>query len=160
MFINLRARASEMVLREFPERRSQPVHSKSSTQVGTAYVASVDTACVSCGVGRHPLYVCRKFKSLSAEKRMNLVRTHQLCFNCLHSGHFTQQCSSNRKCRECRKSHHTLLHSQFEREGVAKTPGLERQSLPAKTEKSSASHSSHLSCPKSGGQRRALMMTC
>ena len=159
-FIDLRARASETVLHEFPKRHLQPVHSKPSTQVRTAYVASVDTACISCGVGKHPLYVCRKFKSMSVEKRMNLVIKHQLCFNCLHSGHFTQQCSSDRKCRECRKSNHTLLHSQFEREGVAKTPSLERQSLPAKTEKSSASHSSHLSCPKSGGQRRALMITC
>ena len=97
---------------------------------------------------------------MSVEKRMNLVRKHQLCFNCLQSGHFTQQCTSSQKCRECRKSHDTLPHSQFEREGVAKTPGLEWQSLPAKKEKSSATHSSHLSCLKSGGQRRALMMTC
>ena len=55
--------------------------------------------------------------------------------------------------------HHTLLHSQFEREGVARTPGREtKQSLPAKTEESSASHSSHLSCPKCGGQCSAFMM--
>ena len=137
------------------------MYSKSSTQVRTAYVASVDAACISCSVGKHPLYVCRKFKSMSAEKRMNLVRKHPLCFNFLHSGHFTQQCSSYRRCRECHKPHHTLLHAQFERDGVAKTAGLDTtRSLLDKTEESSASHSCHLSCTKSGGQRRAFMMTC
>ena len=160
-FIDLRARASETVLRELPKRHSQPVHSKSCTQVRTAYVASVDTACVSCGVGKHPLYVCRKFKSVSPEKRMDLVRRHQLCFNCLQSGHFTQRCTSDQKCRECHRPHHTLLHSQFQRDGVAKTAGPDtNRSLPTKAEEPSTSHSSHLSCPKSGGQRRALMMTC
>ena len=137
------------------------MHSKASTQVRTAYVASVDTACISYCVGKHPLCVCRKFKTVSAEQRMNLVRKHQLCLNCLQSGHFTQQCTSDQKCRECLKPHHMLLHLQFEREGLARTTGGEtNQSLPAKTEESSASHSSHLSCPKSGGQCRALMMTC
>ena len=92
---------------------------------------------------------------------MNLVRKHQLCFNCLQSGHFTQQCTSDHKCRECLKPHHTLLHLQFEHEGVAETPGQEReQSLPAKMEESSASHSSCLSCLKCGSNRRALMITC
>ena len=106
-------------------------------------------------------YVCRKFKSMLTEKCMNLVRKDKIYFNCLQSGHFTQQCTSDQKCRECLKTHHTLLHLQFECEGVAKTPGREtKQLLPAKTEESSASHSSHLSCPKSGVQRRALMMAC
>ena len=145
---------------KFQNATLRPCTVRLAPRSGRLMWRAIDTACISCGVGKHPLYVCRKFKSMSAEKRMNLVRKHQLCFNCLHSGHFTQQCSSDRKCRECRKPHHTLLHSQFEREGVAKTPGREKQSLPAKTEESSASHSSHLSCPKSGGQRRALMMTC
>ena len=150
-FIDLLARASKAVFRESPKGHSQPQPSKSSTQIRTSYVVNVDTACISCGVWKHPLYVCRKFRSVSLEKRMNLVRKHQLCFNCLQSGHFTQQCTSDQKCRECHKPHHTLLHVQFERESVAKSVGREaRKSLSAKTEDSSASHSSHLSCPNSG----------
>ena len=44
---------------------------------------------------------------------------------------------------------------------MARKTGREtKQSLPAKTEESSASYSSHLPFPKSGGQRRALIMTC
>ena len=150
-----------MVLCEGPKRHSQPVHSKSSAQVRTAYVASVDTAYKLCGVGKHPLYVCRKFRSVSPKQSINLVRKHQLCFNFLQSGHFTWQCTSDQKCRECHKPHHTLLHSWFERDGVAKTAGLDaNHSLLAKIEESPESHSSQLSYPKYRGQRRVLMMTC
>ena len=160
-FIDLRARASEAILHEGPKCHAQPVPKKGSALISTSYVANVDTACLSCGVGKHPLYVCRKFKSVSPEQRMNLVRKHQLCFNCLQSGHFAPQCTSKHKCQECQRPHHTLLHSLFERDGVAKTAGRDtKQSVPVKTEDPSASHSSHLSCPNSGGQRSALMMTC
>ena len=84
---------------------------------------------------------------------MNLVRKHQLCFNFLQSGPFTRQCTSDRNCQKCGKPHHTFLHSQLGHEDVVKTTGREtKQSLPAKTEDPSASHSSHLSCLHSGGQ--------
>ena len=93
---------------------------------------------------------------------MNLVREHQLCFNCLISGHFAPQCASDRKCQKCRKPHHSLLHSSFERDVcVAKTTDQDaKQSLPAKANDSCTSHSSHLSSPSFGGQRSPLMMTC
>ena len=107
-FIDLRARASESVLREHPKRHSQSVPSKNSAPIRTAYVTNVDTACMSCGAGKHPLYVCRKFKSVSPQQRMTLVRKHHLCFNCLQSGHFAPQCTSDQKCRECNESHHTV----------------------------------------------------
>ena len=84
-FIDLRARASETVFREGLKRHSQP--NKSDTQTKRTYVTN--TACVSCGVGKHPLYAYRKFKSLSPEQHMEQVRKHQLCFNCLQPGHFT-----------------------------------------------------------------------
>ena len=42
-FIDLRARASEVVLREGPKSPLQPQHSKSSTQIRTSYVVNVDT---------------------------------------------------------------------------------------------------------------------
>ena len=43
-FIDLRARASETVLREGPQRHSQPVHSKTRTQISTAYVCLLYTS--------------------------------------------------------------------------------------------------------------------
>ena len=71
---------------------------------------------------------------------MNLAREHQFCFNCLQSGHFAPQCTSKHNCQECRKPHHTLLHSLFECDGVAKRADRDtKQSVPAKTGESPAS---------------------
>ena len=92
---------------------------------------------------------------------MNLVREHQLCFNCLQSGHFAPQCASDHKCQKCHKPHHMLLYLKFERDGMAKTVGQDaKKSLRAKRDDSFTSHSSHLSCRNSGGQWSSLMMTC
>ena len=93
---------------------------------------------------------------------MNLVREHQLCFNCLQPGHFAPQCSSYHMCQECRKPHHKLLHSQFEHDSASKTADqATKELLQNKTDDSPARHNSHLSCPHSGGQRSSeLMMRC
>ena len=129
-FIDLRVRASKIVFRECPKcHHSQPIPSKNSMPIETIYVANVDTACMSCGVGKHPLYVCRKFGFLLPEQRMDLIRKLQLCNNCLQSNHYRQQCASNRMCQECHKPHHTLLHSQFEPDSVAKTAGQATKEL-------------------------------
>ena len=74
-FIDLRARASKKVVCEPPKCHSQSA-SKSNTPIRTTYVVNAVTACMSCSVRKHPLYVCRKFRSVSSEQRMNLVREH------------------------------------------------------------------------------------
>ena len=159
-FIDLRARASETAVCKPPNRHLQ-LASKSNTPIRTTYVANAVTACMSCSVGKHPLYVCREFRSASSVQLMNLVREHQFCFNCLKPGHFAPQCASDRKRQKCRKPHHTFLHSSFESGSMAKTANQDaKQSLPAKGDDSSTSHSSHLSSPNFGGQRSPLMMTC
>ena len=73
-FIKLQARASETVFRECPKRHLQPVPSKNTTPIRTTYVANVDTACMSCGFGKYPLYACRKFKYLLPEQCKLLSR--------------------------------------------------------------------------------------
>ena len=95
--------------------------------------ANVDAACMLCGVEKHPLNACRKFNSVSPEQRRNLVREHQLYFNCLH----------------------------FEHDSVGKTTSQDmKQLVPVKTVDSSTSHSSHLPCPNSGRQHSMLLMAC
>ena len=114
-------------------------------------------------LGNNPYTYAGNLIFLSPEQRMHLVRKHQLCYNCLQSGNFTQQCASDRKCHGCRKPHHTLLHVhvQFEHNCIGKTTSRgTKQSVPAKTKDSSVSHSSHLSSPNFGGQRSTLMMMC
>ena len=41
---------------------------------------------------------------------MQVLKINRLCTNCLSGGHFKLQCKSVHKCKECQKSHHTLLH--------------------------------------------------
>ena len=138
-YIDLRARASETVFCEGLKHHSQP--NKSDTPTKTTYVANIDTACMSYGVGKHPLYACRKFKSLSPEQCMEQVRKHQLCFNCLQPGHFAPKCASDQKFQKCQKSHHMLLHPQFECDATTKTTGHETKTQSLSTEPNGSSES-------------------
>jgi len=63
-----------------------------------------------CCDAHHNLYQCSQFKSLTVDKRHNVVRNHHLCFNCLGKGHSVDDCSSRYTCSECRRKHHSLLH--------------------------------------------------
>jgi len=42
---------------------------------------------------KHPLYICAKLKAMSAEDKIQVVKTKRLCTNCLGSGHFKNQCN-------------------------------------------------------------------
>ena len=54
--------------------------------------------------------MCPKFKPLSHDQKVSLLRDNNLCMNCLSSGHFVKQCKSVHKCRKCQRPHHMLLH--------------------------------------------------
>ena len=127
-------------------------------------MTGADNSCMVCGATRHPLHTCKKFRLLSSEQHMEVVRQHKLCFNCLKPGHFNRHCMSDQKCQKCRGPHHTLLHPQFDCGAEAKADdrvGRGRmQSLPAEVTDSSMHHNSHLSHPDPGGQRSTLLMTC
>ena len=125
---------------------------------------SVDTSCMVCGASKHPLHACKKFKSLTTEQCMGVVRTNRLSYNCSRSSHFKPQCTSNHECQKCWKSQHTVLHQQLDpnirarasnRVGHGKT-----QALPAEVDNSSSCHSSNLSHPDRRGKRSMLLMTC
>ncbi|XP_067214187.1 uncharacterized protein [Linepithema humile] len=75
-----------------------------------ALTSAVTTAkCPSCHES-HALYQCTNFKSLSTDKRKTLAKQYQVCFNCLHKGHFPAKCPSHNRCKRCQQKHHTLLH--------------------------------------------------
>ena len=65
-----------------------------------------------CCDGAHYLYKCDDYKSKSDAERLNFVKSKQLCFNCLGSGHGVKNCSSKRSCfiHSCNKRHHTSIH--------------------------------------------------
>ena len=102
-FIDLRAQASET---SYPTHRKKP--SSKITSFTTNTTAS--SICVVCKTEKHPLYTCAKFKSLSHDEKLSVLKVNNLYSNCLSSGHFKKQCRSIHKCKVCQKPHHTFLH--------------------------------------------------
>lgn len=85
-----------------PIAKSQP---KSAVFVSQG----VGKSCFVCG-GNHIVNECQKLLSLGTQGRSELVKSKNLCFNCLKPGHAINSCFSSFRCRECKGKHHTLLH--------------------------------------------------
>ena len=95
--------------------------------------------CILCKPVKHPLCPCPKFNGMDLNARIEHLKTHKLCFNCLAHGHRTAECRSYARCKTCSGRHHTLVH----------------QSQPAPTNVTSNT----LSAPKSTTLPDILMMT-
>ena len=100
---------------------------------------------------KHPLYACQTFKALSHDKMMEVIRSHNLCLNCLRPGHYTRKCTSLSKCRKCQRPHHTLLHIEAKPE----TPAL--LSTTGRSEPVTTPVSNHAA---TGFASNTLLMTC
>ena len=53
---------------------------------------------------------CPRYQSLAPVEKYNLVKQHELCINCLSSRHSRNNCTSERRCQQCRGFHHTSRH--------------------------------------------------
>jgi len=115
-FLNLRAQASESSASETNQKKFGNDTSRTKGQFFgksvTSFTASVDTSvnCVACKRDKHPLYACAKFKALSHEDMLSLVKSNGLCLNCMRHGHHAKNCNSAHRCKRCQRPHHTLLH--------------------------------------------------
>jgi hypothetical protein len=65
--------------------------------------------CILCP-NRHSLFACREYERKSIEERCAIIRTRNLCFNCL-GNHRAPECASSQRCKTCDKRHHTSLIS-------------------------------------------------
>lgn len=63
----------------------------------------------------HPLRKCFRFRRLSIQDRLKVVRKFGYCFNCLAHSHLVKNCTSRDRCKVCRDEHHTLLHREHQR---------------------------------------------
>ena len=72
--------------------------------------------CAFCGE-QHFTSTCKT--TMDPADRKSRARQHNLCYNCLRSGHGVRACPSNRTCRECQQKHHTLLHQSSTTNGTA-----------------------------------------
>ena len=109
-FLDLQARASESTTREGVKRSAQSMPHKANVQLKPVYLSNTINSCTVCGGKMHPLYACRKFRSLSYDQHMEAVKSNQLCFNCLKLGDHKLQCPWLHRCQVCQRLYHTLLH--------------------------------------------------
>ena len=77
-----------------------------------AFVSSVSGACIVCEVAKHPLYSCPTFCLMSHGGMVSLLKSHNLCMNCMKSGHFVCLCPSLSRCCCCQGPQHTFLHTE------------------------------------------------
>lgn len=79
-----------------------------------AFLTNASHNCPSCKLKRHPLYLCNNFRQLSIPKHIEMMRSANLCYNCMRS-HRDRPCIFS-NCTICHKPHNTFLHL----EGYAK----------------------------------------
>ena len=68
--------------------------------------------CVQCD-GPHPVYLCDQFKTMTPQKRLQLINDKKCCYNCLKiARHKPDECKVERVCRTdgCNAKHSYLLH--------------------------------------------------
>ena len=78
-------------------------------------------SCAICDQ-EHYVHQCEKFTKMSIDDRQKAVQENNLCFNCLKKGHSSRRCRNRYTCKECRRSHHTLLHKEREEKTEEKPP--------------------------------------
>ncbi|XP_073811867.1 uncharacterized protein [Musca autumnalis] len=91
----------------------ESIHKLNSKQVKTHFTKSTVSSkmmCVLCPKLQHSLRECPKFKILSTDKRLSVVRKYGQCWNCLSTGHSVKECNSPHRCNICKGTHHTLIH--------------------------------------------------
>ncbi len=66
-------------------------------------------SCQHCK-GNHQLFQCAKLKDMEGDQRYKIVKSLNLCLNCLKEGHMYSKCPNPAKCRKCNKRHNTFLH--------------------------------------------------
>ena len=82
--------------------------------------------CVFCS-GQHAIWRCESFSKQSFRKRQAVVKSENLCFNCLGS-HLVRACKSKSTCRDCGGRHNTLLHKErLEALPKENTPPLQKR---------------------------------
>ena len=153
-FIDLRVQASESFVTESRKKHGRE-ELKHIQRPITSYATSArftNTSscppCLLCNPDRHPLYACAKFKVLNHTEKTIVVKSNNLCLNCLKPGHSSRSCRSLYHCKTCNKSHHSLLHiNDFKPNPEGVTP-------------SEPSASSVTSNAALGLDKNLLLMTC
>ena len=79
----------------------------------------------------HSIYKCNAFLNLTHEEKLQNMRQHGVCFNCLQPGHIAASCAIANQCDKlkisgqvCGKRHHPCLHLERTTTPNANNPGI------------------------------------
>ncbi|XP_039451742.1 uncharacterized protein LOC120430700 [Culex pipiens pallens] len=114
--------SSDSTKKQQPRTSSKPSTGKQPFQRANAATtpAQPEFQCGVCGEG-HLTFRCANLTGLTVAQRREKVRSKNLCFNCLRSGHSWKRCSSKNSCGKCQQRHHSLLHDEAKAEPVPKS---------------------------------------
>lgn len=112
--------------------KREVIVSDSRSKFNAHVSTSNSVSCIVCN-SSHNIRTCSQFKEMSGSARLQKVRSHRLCYNCLNRGHSPKSCRSKSCCPICKRQHHPLLHevlfaerqsmyNNAEGEGVTEVP--------------------------------------
>lgn len=89
--------------------------------------------CLIC-IDKHYARACSQYFNKTSQQRLELIRKHKLCYNCL-GPYRALQCKSTRRCQNCAAKHHTTIHQVYNLKTKAKNTSKESQATPQQEEK-------------------------
>ena len=70
---------------------------------------------------------CPKYREATPKQRLNVIKNHNLCLNCLGKDHMKSSCTSKNRCFKhgCSALHHTTLHEALNQPHARSQPDQE-----------------------------------
>lgn len=118
-FLVSRIYSLEALERTLPQK---PQATQSKSPAGTRTYAAVVAGqkCSFCDAG-HYISACPTYQQKTPDQRREIINSKNLCFNCL-GPHQVKACRNQKRCRTCRKLHHTTLHSTITPDAASTSP--------------------------------------
>ena len=94
-FLDLRAQASETLVTESQKKFNKSELSFKRNMgkirpIASYTVSAINTTppshCIICKTDKHPLYLCSQFKALTHPENISLLKSNDICMNCLKPG--------------------------------------------------------------------------
>ncbi|XP_033228966.1 uncharacterized protein LOC117180581 [Belonocnema kinseyi] len=89
---------------------NQPTRSQPTFQRQSAYAVHTRRYCYICKES-HFTQNCEKLLSSNLQDRWNLIKSLNLCYNCLRSNDTVENCNAT-ACKTCSQKHNTVLHPE------------------------------------------------
>lgn len=102
--------------------------------------ALVQKQCPIC-TEKHYVGTCPQYFNKTSQQRIELIKKHKLCYNCL-GPHRALQCKSTKRCQNCAAKHHTTIHQAYNLKTKARNPSKESHEATSQQEDKQVLHSS------------------